>query len=284
MQGIIMATMFLIRFKGACKLRVVSINKLWCQAKSWSDNNKEQQQKGRNYGNTFIFCERPPHTMANAIRARGIATFLKCSQKQQAQSNGNRVGKEEAAVKGGHKLATTSWKSFGQQAVAALARHGHGHGCRPPCLLCVVVIVVVVLVYQLARTFLLTFVIFTRELRYLRPGCTRTCGYWGKCSASDSCRLLQARRLKRAGVGQCPGLVLVLVLVLVLGPLVTVLKLSNMPPWTAPQQLTDKCRWPGSKYCCKHFLISWHPARPSLRRTVPPLPALSPAASGTANF
>lgn len=283
MQGIIMATVFLIRFKGACKLRVVSINKLWCQAKSWSDNNKQQQQEGRNYGNTFIFCELPRHTMANAIRARGNATFLKCSQKQQAQSNGSRVQEEEAAVKGGHKLATTSWKSFGQQAVAALAPHGHGHGRRPPlrrrrrrCCLGLSVgqnfPAYVCHIYAWAA----------QELRYLRPGCTRTCGYWGNCSASDSCRLLQAWRVEMVGVRQWPGLVPVLVLVL--GPLVTVLKLSNMPPWTAPQQLTDKCRWPGSKYCWKHFLISWHPARPSLRRSVLPLPALSHAASGTANF
>lgn len=156
MQGIIMATVFLIRFKGASKLRVVSINKLWCQAKSWSDNNKQQQQEGRNYGNTFIFCELPRHTMANAIRARGNATFLKCSQKQQAQSNGSRVQEEEAAAllqRLGKVLASRRSLHWPDMAT------GMGVG-----LLCVAVVVVVVLVYQLARTFLLTFVIFTREL------------------------------------------------------------------------------------------------------------------------
>lgn len=130
---------------------------------------------------------------------------------------------------------------------------------------CVVIVVVVVLVYQLARTFLLTFVIFTRELHkscaiYV-PGAPEHAAIEATATASDSCRLLQAWRV---GVGCWYVL---------LGPLVTVLKLSNMPPWTVPQQLTDKCRWPGSKYCWKHFLISRHPARsalhPNTTRTMP---------------
>lgn len=183
--------------------------------------------------------------MANAIRARGIATFLKCSQKQQVQTSGR-------GEKGGHKLATTSWKSFGQQAVAALARHGHRHGR----------LLLLLRRHRLGVSVGQNFPAYVchiyawaaQELRYLRPGCTRTCGYWGNCNCLWQLPAASSMASRSGVLCWC----------VLLGPLVTVLKLSNMPPWTVPQQLTDKCRWPGSKYCWKHFLISRHPARPAL--------------------
>lgn len=203
--------------------------------------------------------------MANAIRARGIATFLKCSQKQkQAGSGGVGMWEERRNDEKGHKLSKTSWKSFGQQAVAALCRRrrrrrrlGLSVGQNFPAYVCHIY----AWAARAQRAALSGFPGCNQNMRLLRQ----------HCSASDSCRLLQT--LHEGGTGRG----------LELGPLVTVLKLSNMPPpWTVPQQLTDKCRWPGSKYCWKHFLISWHPARPSPPSCTAAI--LLTAVTGTANF
>lgn len=110
--------------------------------------------------------------------------------------------------------------------------------------------------YQLAKTLLLTFVIFARELQGGREAvwAGRCSSYLGQgilkhvaieaTAAPDSCRLqlpqgVARGKLRSVGAVAAPC-----------QPLVTVSKLSNKPPWTAPQQLTDKCRWPGSKYYC----------------------------------
>lgn len=158
---------------------------------------QQQQQEARNYGNTFIFCEPAPHTMANAIRARGIATFLKCSQKQQVQTSGR-----------GRKGAINLQQRLGKVLASRRSLHwpDMATGMGVSSSFCVVIVVVVVLVYQLARTFLLTFVIFTRELHkscaiYV-PGAPEHAAIEATATASDSCRLLQAWRV---GVGCCAG-------------------------------------------------------------------------------
>lgn len=155
------------------------------QAKSWSTSyNNSNTSKGPEIMATlsfyffFFFCERPPHTMANAIRARGIATFLKCSQKQHAKrargerERDGRKGPGGGAEKG-HKLAKTSWKSFGQQAVAALFRHGRRRlglsvGQNFPAYVCHI--------YAWAAR--------ARAALSECPGRTRTCGYWGNTAAT----------------------------------------------------------------------------------------------------
>lgn len=95
---------------------------------------QEHVKKGQEIMATLSFffilrAVRLPHTMANAIRARGIATFLKCSQKQKQAGGVGGEGEERRNDEKGHKLGKTSWKSFGQQAVAALFRRRRRRRC-----------------------------------------------------------------------------------------------------------------------------------------------------------